>query len=52
LNVKNSVGQVALTKDRLLFGKSFVFSTTVDGRKECLGIELPELLGRFDGCHD
>jgi hypothetical protein len=34
------IGRVALSKDRLLFGKSFDLSTAVEGRKECLGIEL------------
>jgi hypothetical protein len=37
--IKNSIGRVALSKDRLLFGKGFDLPTTVDGRKECLGIE-------------
>src|ERR1700674_820671 len=41
LSIKNSIGRVALSKDRLLFGKSFDLSTAVDGRKEGLGIELP-----------
>src|ERR1700720_963898 len=40
LNVKNSIGRIALSKDRLLFGKSFDLSTTANGRKECLGIEF------------
>src|ERR1022692_1956765 len=52
LYIKNSIGRVALNKDRLLLGKSFDLSTAVDGRKECLGIELDEFLGRSHGCHD
>src|SRR5450631_3409011 len=51
LYVKNSVRRVALSKDRLPFSKSFDLSAAVDGRKECLRIELLEFLGRY-GCHD
>jgi hypothetical protein len=40
LYIKNSVGRVALSKDRLLFGKGFNLSAAADGRKECLGIKL------------
>jgi hypothetical protein len=52
LNIKNSIGRIALSKDRLLFGKSYDLPTTIDGRKEGLGIELAEFLGRYYGCHD
>src|SRR5208282_234877 len=52
LYIKNSIGRVALNKDRLLFGKSRDLPTAVNGRKECLGIELDEFLGRYHGCHD
>jgi hypothetical protein len=52
LYVKNSIGRVALSKDRLRFSKSFGLSAAVDGRKECLGIELAEFLGRCHGFHD
>src|ERR1035437_7581361 len=52
LDIKNTIGRVALSKDRLLFGKSCDLSTAVDGRKECLGIELDEFLGRYHSCHD
>src|ERR1700687_3531937 len=51
LYVKNSIGRIALGKDRLLFGKSFDLSTAVDGGKECLGIEFA-FLGRYHGCHN
>jgi hypothetical protein len=47
LYVKNSIGGVALSKDRLLFGKSYDLPTAVDGRKEYLGIKFPEFLGRL-----
>src|SRR5438094_7535329 len=46
LYIKNSIGRVALNKDRLLFGKSCDLTTAVDGRKECLGIEFTKFLGR------
>jgi hypothetical protein len=52
LYVKNSIGRVALNKDRLLFGKRCDLPTAVDGRKECLGIEFAAFLGRNYGCHD
>ena len=39
-------GRVALSKDRLLFGKGYDFPTAVEGRKECLGIEFAAFLGR------
>src|SRR5271169_3590696 len=52
LYIKNSIGRVALSKDRLPFGKSFDLSTAVDGRKECLGIEFDEFLGRCHECHN
>src|ERR1022692_2846868 len=52
LYVKNSIARVALSKDRLLLRKSFDLSTVVDGRKECLGIELAEFPGRCYGCHN
>ena len=52
LDIKNGIGQVALSKDRLLLGEDFDPSTAVDGRKECLGIELDEFLGRYHGCHN
>src|ERR1700730_4671625 len=51
LYIKNSIGQVALNKDRLLLGKSFDLPTTVDSRKECLGIEFAASLGRYHECH-
>jgi hypothetical protein len=50
--IKNSIGRVPLSKDRPLFGKSFDLSTAVDGRKECLGIEFDESLGRCHEWHD
>jgi hypothetical protein len=40
LYIKNSIGGVALSKDRLLFAKSYDLPPAVDERKECLGIEL------------
>src|SRR5690242_7670005 len=52
LYVKNSIGRVALNKDRLLFGKRCDLPTAVDGRKECLGIEFAAFLGRYDRCHE
>jgi hypothetical protein len=52
LYIKNSIGRVALNKDRLLLGKSFDLPTAVDGRKESLGIEFAEFLRRYDGCHN
>src|SRR4029077_11882722 len=51
LYVKNSIGRVALSKDRLPFSKIFDLPAAVNGRKECIGIELAEFLGR-NGCHD
>jgi hypothetical protein len=51
LYVKNSIGWVALSKDRLPFCKSFNVSAAIDGRKKCLGIELAEFLGRY-GFHE
>jgi hypothetical protein len=46
----HSIGRVALSKDRLVLGKSRDLPTSaVDGRKECLGIEFDEFLGR---CHE
>jgi hypothetical protein len=50
--IKNSIGRVALSKDRLLFGKGFDLPTTVDGRKECLGVKLDEFLGCCNEWHD
>ncbi len=38
LYIKTAPG-VTLSKDRILFGKSQVFPTAVDDRKECLWIE-------------
>jgi hypothetical protein len=52
LYIKNSIGRVALSKDRLLFGKSLDLSTAVDGRKEYLGIELAEFFGCCHEWHD
>src|ERR1035441_5304209 len=52
LYIKNSIGRVALNKDRLLLGKSFDLSTAVDGRKKRLGVEFAEFLGCHHGCHD
>ena len=52
LYVKDSIGRVALSKDRLLFWKSYDLSTAVDGRKERLGIEFDEFLGRCHKWHD
>ena len=53
LYIKNSVGRIALSKDRLLFGKCFDLPTAaVDGRKERLGIEFAEFIGRYHECHD
>ena len=40
LDIKHSIGRVALSKNRLFFGKSRDLPTAVDGRKECLGIEF------------
>src|SRR6202790_389623 len=52
LYIKNSIGGVALSKDRLLLGKSFDLSTAVDRRKECLSVEFDESLGRCHECHN
>jgi hypothetical protein len=52
LYIKNSIGRVALSKDRLLFGKIFDLSPAVDGREECLSVELDEFLGRCHEWHD
>jgi hypothetical protein len=52
LYIKNSIGRVALSKDRLLFGKNFDLSTAVDGRKECFSIKFDEVLGRCHEWHD
>jgi hypothetical protein len=52
LYIKNSIGRVVLSKDRLLFGKGFDLPTTVDGRKECLGVKLDEFLGCCNECHN
>ncbi len=49
--IKNSIGRIALNKDRLLFGNGYDFPTAVEGRKECLGVEFAELLGRRTGTH-
>jgi hypothetical protein len=51
LYIKNSIGRVALSKNRLLFVKSYDLPTTVNGRKECLGIEFAEFLGVRTGTH-
>ena len=52
LYIKNSIGRIALSKDRLFLEKSCDLPTAVDGRKECPGIELAEFLGRCHGRHD
>jgi hypothetical protein len=52
LNIKNRIGRVTLSKYRLLFEKSHDLSAAVDGRKEGLGIELDEFLGRFHERHN
>ena len=52
LYIKNSIGRIALGKDRLLFGETFDLSTAVDGREEYLGIKLAESLGRCHEWHD
>jgi hypothetical protein len=52
LNVKNSIGRVALSKNRLLFGERCDASAVVDGRKKCLGIEFAAFLGSRCGCRD
>jgi hypothetical protein len=53
LYIENSIGRIALSKDRLLFGKSLDLPAgAVDCRKECFGIELAEFLGRCRGWHD
>jgi hypothetical protein len=49
LEIENGIGRTALSKDRLLLGKSFDLSTAVNGRKKGLGIEFPASLDR---CHD
>ena len=49
---KDSIRRVALRNDRLLFWKGGDSCTAVNGRKECLGIEVAACLGRFDECHD
>ena len=49
LYIKNRIARVALSKDRLLFGKSCDLPTAVHGRKECLGIEFAEFLGYHSG---
>ena len=51
--IENSIGRVALSKNRLFFGKSLDLpAAAVDGRKECLEIELAEFLGRCHEWHD
>src|ERR1700691_5751153 len=52
LYIKNSIGRIALSKDRLFSGKRFDLSTAVDGREEYLGIKLAESLGRCHEWHD
>jgi hypothetical protein len=47
LDIKNSIGRVALNKDRLLLAKSCDLPTAVEGRKECLRIEFADFLGRL-----
>jgi hypothetical protein len=44
LNIKDRIGRVALSKDRLFSAKSCGLPTGVDGRKECLGIEFSGFL--------
>jgi hypothetical protein len=52
LYVINSIGRVALSKYRLLLGKSLDLSTAVDGGEECLGIKFDESLGCCHEWHD
>ena len=47
LTVVSEIGKEAT----LRFSKSFDLSAAIEGRKECLGIELAEFLGCY-GCHD
>ena len=49
LNVKNSVGRVALSKNRLLFGERCDGPAAIDGRKECLGSNLRRFLAAAAG---
>ena len=49
--LKNSIGRITLNEDRLFFGKRCDLPPTVDGRKECLGIEFATFLGRYLGSH-
>jgi hypothetical protein len=44
LYVKDSIGRVALRKDRLFFGKSYDLSPAVDCRKEVWRLNLRRLL--------
>jgi hypothetical protein len=52
LNIKNRIGRVTLSKYRLLFEKSHDLSAAVNSRKEGLGIEFDEFLGRFHERHN
>ena len=51
LNIKDSIGRIALNENRLLIGNVCDLAPTVDGRKECLGIEFATFLGRYFGSH-
>jgi hypothetical protein len=50
--VKNSIGRIALSKDRLPLGKNFDLSTAVNGGKEGLGVEFLAFLDRRHEWHD
>jgi hypothetical protein len=52
LYIKNSIGRITLSKDRLLLGESLDLSTAVNGRKKGLGIEFLAFLDCRRGCHD
>src|SRR5581483_5215190 len=52
LYIKNSIGRVALNKDRLLFGKSCDLPAAIHRREKCLGTKFAQLLGCHHGRHD
>src|ERR1700687_2946138 len=52
LDVKNSIGRVALNKNLLVLANGGDCPAAVYGRKECLGIEFAAFLGGYYGCHD
>src|SRR2546425_9334006 len=48
-NIKNSIGRIALNEDRLLLRECCDPPATVDGGKECLGIEFATFLWCYLG---